>query len=230
MPACFYVMITKPVSSAAALILDKEGKEQAFEAIVNRFPPRSMRRMSHLGVYLATLFEDTPTNGIDEIVYATSFSESRSLENYLESFPYASPTWFQMSIHPGGIEQVLIKRKQEVRGLYPLAGLTHLVSTSCKLLLAGRSADCLLAGGEESASWMTEAGLASADDFAFLLRCSETGLPEGSLSWDPDSAHQEGKEPSLLALATAICNRDPMEWFSPLGAFSLSWNSKDVLD
>src|SRR5947199_274737 len=63
----------------------------------------------------------------DALIYASTFAETRSLEDYLTSFPTASPLLFQTSIHPGAVQQVLIGRQQPVGRFWPLTGRRRLV-------------------------------------------------------------------------------------------------------
>ena len=82
--------------------------------------------MTVLGMLVGAALGDLRPGAEDAVVYATAFGESRALEAYLDSFPEASPTQFQTSIHPSGVQQALVGlnvRQAAVAGEgSPLAG------------------------------------------------------------------------------------------------------------
>src|SRR5690606_15875961 len=85
------------------------------DRLKDRFPPRAVRRMTHLGLLVGAVLQELEPTGDETLVYATSYGEARALEDYLHSFPTASPTLFQTSIHPSGVQQALIGRQRSVR-------------------------------------------------------------------------------------------------------------------
>src|SRR2546428_10923021 len=87
-----------------------ETATEARERLRDKFPRAALRRMTHLGLMLGSTLDGMALTPEDALVYATSFAETRALEDFLASFPAASPLLFQTSIHPGGIQQVLIGR------------------------------------------------------------------------------------------------------------------------
>ena len=95
--------------------------------LATKFPRTALRRMTHLGLLVGSALEEMPLEPDDALVYASTFAETHALEEFLASFPTASPLLFQTSIHPGGIQQVLIGRQQPLARLWPLAGRTRLV-------------------------------------------------------------------------------------------------------
>ena len=105
----------------------------------------------------------------DALVYATQFGEGRALEGYLDSFPAASPTLFQTSIHPSGAQQGLIGRQRSVREFFPLAGGNHLVATAAQAALLAHAERVLFCGGEERGTWLVPHAAASDRAFAFAL-------------------------------------------------------------
>ena len=80
--------------------------------------------MTHLGLLIGSALDGVPLEPEDAMVYASTYAETRALEDFLLSFPQASPSLFQASIHPGGVQQVLIGRQQPISRLWPLAGRT----------------------------------------------------------------------------------------------------------
>lgn len=188
-----------------------------------RLPGRQARRMSPLGVLVTTVLADFPVTRDSVILYATTYTESRALEAYLDSFPHASPTHFQTSIHPGGIEQALILNQQPVAALYPLAGQQDLLSQAMALAFLEDRENVIIVGGEESGTWLTEAGVASDRSFAFALqlqRQNENALATIHLDRRPSST----PSPSLHTFAQHLDARHDLTWHSPFGAFSWQWN------
>src|SRR5688572_3937387 len=104
-----------------------ESAAEARDRLRDKFPRAALRRMTHLGLLLGSTLEGVALTLEDALVYASSFAETRALEDFLASFPAASPLLFQTSIHPGGIQQVLIGRQQPIARLWPLAGRARLV-------------------------------------------------------------------------------------------------------
>src|SRR5471030_682269 len=95
--------------------------------LADNFPRAALRRMTHLGLLLGSALGGADLGPEDAVVYASTFAETRALEDFLASFPAASPLLFQASIHPGGVQQVLIGRQQPIARLWPLAGRARLV-------------------------------------------------------------------------------------------------------
>ncbi len=149
------------------------------------FPPNVARRMTRLGLMLGEAMRDFPIGPDDAVVYATTFSETVATERYLGSFPTASPLFFQTSIHPSAIEQVLINRACPVRELTPLAGQRHLAAQAALAALLTPTARVLLTGGEEIGAWLRE--LDAASERRFRLRAGPVPTtrrtPSASLCW-----------------------------------------------
>src|SRR5437870_3302040 len=91
---------------------DSETATEARERLREKFPRNSLRRMTHLGMLIGSALDGVEFSVADALVYATTFAETRALEEFLASFPNPSPLLFQTSIHPGGVQQVLIGRQQ----------------------------------------------------------------------------------------------------------------------
>jgi hypothetical protein len=144
------------------------------ERLRTAFAPGATRRMTQLGLLVgATLGPLEPTED-DAVVYASSYGESRALESFLESFPFPSPTLFQTSIHPSGVQQGLIGRQRTVRELLPIAGDRHLAGQALLVALLSPAPRVLLCGGEERGTWLLEHGVASDRTFAFALALTRT--------------------------------------------------------
>lgn len=193
------------------------------------FPRTSLRRMTHLGLLLGHVLEDSGIGAEDAVVYASSYAETRALEDYLGSFPHPSPLLFQTSIHPSGVQQGLIARQQPIARLWPMAGRARLLEHALLAALLEPAARVALAGGEERGTWMLDLGHAADRAFAFA---AVFGPPAGSgrtpaparIRFVPgDDAHDDSC-PSLLAFAEALGARSPLAWKGSGGCWSLVWS------
>lgn len=145
----------------------------------DRFPPAAVRRMTRLGLLVGAAINDLEPGEEDALVYATQFAESRALEDFLDSFPAASPTLFQTSIHPSGAQQALIGRQRPIRELFPLAGGRTLTAQALLAALLSPAPRAFFAGGEERGTWLVEPFAASERTFAFALALGRE--PAGAL-------------------------------------------------
>ncbi len=144
------------------------------ERLKDLFPRSASRRMTQLGQLVGATLSRVGAAENDPVVYASAFGETRALESYLESFPSPSPTLFQTSIHPSGVQQALVARQQPIRELFPLTGSHHLTARALEVALLTGAPRTLLCGGEERGSWMLEHGAASDRTFAFALALAPT--------------------------------------------------------
>lgn len=200
--------------------------ETAAEARVRfaaTFPRTALRRMTHLGMLLGGTLDGLALGADDAVVYATTYAEARALEDFLTSFPAASPLLFQTSIHPGGVQQVLIGRQQPVPRLWPLAGRRRLVEHALMTALLEPARRVVLVGGEERGSWMLEHGVASARAFAFALEL--TAEPAGALARIAYAPGATGEEvpPSLEAWTEALAAKTSLSWCGAGGTWTLAW-------
>jgi len=182
-------MLKRYIQSFSCRFVEADEEATAMKEIAQGLPPRSVRRMSRMGVMLSAVMEDVSLDMDTAVVYGTTYSESKALEAFLDSMPYASPTSFQTSIHPGGLEQALILKKQSIGAFFPVAGTVNdlVVNLLRCAFLSGRPR-AVVCGGEERGNWLCEFDLAYERSFAFSLVLDETtdhGL--GEISWDPQS-------------------------------------------
>ncbi|HWL15730.1 MAG TPA: hypothetical protein VNR00_09000 [Opitutus sp.] len=165
------------------------------ERLAGAFPRGSTRRMTQLGLLLGGVLSDLATGEEDAIVYASTYAETRALEDYLASFPTPSPTLFQTSIHPSAIQQVLIARQQPVREFFPHTGRDQLVAHALQSAALAAAPRVIVCGGEEHGTWLAEQNAASPHAFAFAfalsvdpagavghLRLESTDSPTGELA------------------------------------------------
>jgi len=148
---------------------DHEDLAATRERLKDRFPRGATRRMTQLGLLIGAALEEMSPKSDDALVYASAYAETRALEGFLESFPAASPTLFQTSIHPSAVQQALITRQVQIGEFFPLTGRAHLVAHAVQTALLAAAPRVLLCGGEERGTWLLEQGAASDRTFAFAI-------------------------------------------------------------
>jgi hypothetical protein len=161
-----------PHAYIQAVFTDDPGLEEPAltrERLKDRFPKGATRRMTQLGLLIGSVLERLGPGPEDLLVYASEYAETRALEGYLDSFPTASPTLFQTSIHPSAVQQLMIQRQQPVRTFFPMTGRAHLVAQALQVALLGGAPRALLCGGEERGTWLLDHKAASDRTFAFAL-------------------------------------------------------------
>jgi hypothetical protein len=210
--------------------------------LADKFPRPALRRMTHLGLLIGSTLDGASLGPEDALVYASTFAETRALEDFLLSFPAASPLLFQTSIHPGGVQQVLIGRQQPIARLWPLAGRKRLVEQALLTALLEPAPRVALVGGEEQGTWMLPHQMASSRSFAFAAILTrepagaagriafapgprDTGIRPGALPGPgPDApATTDDPCPALEDFALALTDRRPLRWGSAGGAWTLAW-------
>ena len=179
------------------------------ERLKDRFPRGATRRMTQLGLLVGTALDDVKPQPDDAVVYASAYAESRALEGYLDSFPTASPTLFQTSIHPSAVQQTLIGRQHPVREFLPLTGRRHLAADAVQHALLSPASRVLLCGGEERGTWLLERSHASERAFAFALALTST--PAGACARVAlATANEADGELTLPAFFDALVARQPL--------------------
>ena len=195
------------------------------ERLKDRFPRGATRRMTQLGLLVGAALEDLAPQPDDALVYASAYAETRALEGYLDSFPAASPTLFQTSIHPSAVQQALISRQLQVGEFFPLTGRAHLATHAVQAALLAVAPRVLICGGEERGTWLLEKKAASDRTFAFAL--SLTASRDGALArltlgiTAPDSAARAFTLPEFF---DALRQRQPIDVAGAPGLrFNLEW-------
>ena len=202
---------------------DDETAAGARARLADKFPRAALRRMTHLGLLVGSALDGAPLGPDDALVYATTFAETRALEDFLTSFPAASPLLFQTSIHPGGVQQVLIGRQQPIARLWPLAGRTRLVEQALLTALLEPAPRIALVGGEERGSWMLAHGMASARSFAFAAVLTRNATDAIARVTRVPSSVSDEPCPDLETFALALSSRRPLGWAGAGGAWKLEW-------
>ena len=201
----------------------EETAAAARERLREKFPRNAVRRMTHLGLLVGAALDGTTLGSDDAVVYVSTFSETRALEEFLASFPTASPQLFQTSIHPSAVQQVLIGRQQPLARLWPLAGRTRLVEQALLTALMEPAARVAVVGGEERGTWMLEHGMASARSFAFAAVLTRDATDAvGSVIFALSAAADEPC-PNLETFAVALAERRPLDWRGAGGDWTVAW-------
>lgn len=202
------------LQSLEARFPDPANEEAELAKLAANLPKRAARRMSTLGILLHSVLEPQAAvlDSGATVIYATTYTEAGALETFLDSMPYASPTAFQTSIHPGGIEQALILRKQPVGPFFPLAGEAS--SLSLQMLKAAFTAQTpriLVFGGEEKGGWLREFDLAYPRSFAFSLQLSrEAAGASAQLEWNPGTGEGEERLVPVEELIRKLLRAEPV--------------------
>ena len=204
---------------------DAETAAAARERLRDRFPRHAVRRMTHLGLLVGSALDGLALGPDDALVYASTFAETRALEDFLTSFPAASPQLFQTSIHPSAVQQVLIGRQQALARLWPLAGEPRLVEQALTVAFLEPAARVAVVGGEERGTWMLDHGMASARAFAFAaLLTREPASALGRVRFEPAAAPAGADPaPTLEHVERALADRQPLAWRGVTGAWELEW-------
>lgn len=193
-----------------------------------KFPGRSARRMTHLGMLTDLCIRDLDIDEELPLIYTSAFAESGSLEDFIDSFPHPSPMGFQTSIHPSAVEQSLILRKHPVGRFYPITSGRNLAGKALEnALLLGEDRLALI-GGEEKGDWLTPFGLASDLSFAFALEFYREAEGEslGAIRFEPadDLDGESAVELPELYAAVRDCSALRVPSFALGGWIALDWS------
>ena len=195
------------------------------ECLKDRFPKGATRRMTQLGLLVGAALDDLAPQVDDAVVYASAYAETRALEGYLESFPAASPTLFQTSIHPSAVQQALITRQSPLREFFPLTGRIHLAAHAVQAALLSVASRVLICGGEERGTWLLEQRAASDRTFAFAL--SLTAVRKGAkarVGLEAESAASGPGGFTLPEFFDALRDRRPLDLIGAPGLrLKLEW-------
>jgi hypothetical protein len=146
-----------------------ETSAETRERLKGRFASGATRRMTQLGMVVGAALGKLEPKADDTLVYASTFAESRSLESYLDSFPAASPTLFQTSIHPSGAQQGLIGRQRSLGEVFSHSGVDQMPAQSLLTAMLAPAARVLLCGGEERGDWLVNYYSAQDRTFSYAL-------------------------------------------------------------
>ncbi|MDB6094451.1 MAG: hypothetical protein JWM32_2013 [Verrucomicrobia bacterium] len=223
MPRSFFPMLERFIQAISVADPGAEEPAATRERLKDKFPRGATRRMTQLGMLVGAALDELAPRSDDAVVYASSYAESRALEAYLESFPTASPTMFQTSIHPSAVQQAMIGRQHPVREFFPLTGRAHLVAQAMQAAMLSPAPRVLVCGGEERGTWLLAQGYASARSFAFALALtSGPGEAIGKIA-----LARSADQPAALPLETffaALAARQPLDLVAAPGMrLNLAW-------
>jgi hypothetical protein len=192
--------------------------------LAGKFPRNALRRMTHLGMLTGAALDGVAVDAEDAVVYATTYAETRALEDFLASFPAASPLLFQSSIHPSAVQQVLIGRQQPIRRFWPVTGRRRLVESALLAALMEPAPRVVFTGGEERGGWLLEREMAADLTFAFgIVLATDPVGATGSIRFQPGGDGPDEACPTLLELAEAVSGRAPLRWRGAGGEWSVEW-------
>lgn len=218
-------MIERPIIHAA--IEWPDATETAAEARVRlaaKFPRNALRRMTHLGMLVGSSLEGVTLGVEDAVVYASTFAETRALEDYLDGLPDASPMLFQTSIHPGAVQQALIARQQSIARLWPNAGGARIVEDALLCALLEPARKVVLVAGEERGTWMLDHGMAASRPFAAALVFGwEADDAIGRVQFRPGGTAVVEGCPSLEEWVKQLQSRQSIEWQGTAGRWKIDW-------
>ena len=198
----------------------------AFADLKAEFPGRSARRMTRLGMQLSHVLRPLEIDSSCSLVYATSYSETCTIEKFLDSFPFPSPQAFQTSIHPGGVEQFLIQNKIPIDELFPLAGGDDLLIRALDTVQLCSGRRVILCGGEERGTWLADAGISAASNYAWALalQTQPTAQTIGRIWWERLAA-AAGDPTLLIDFIRALQSQSPYHYHAPEGGqLELNWS------
>jgi hypothetical protein len=218
-------MLERFIHSLSVCDVTTEDPSVTRERLKDRFPRGATRRMTQLGLLVGAALEDLQPRGDDAVVYASAFAETRALEGFLDSFPSASPTLFQTSIHPSAVQQALITRQHPIGEFFPLTGNHHLAAHAVETALLSPAPRVLLCGGEERGTWLLEHHISSERTFAFAVAL--TPISDGALARirvESVSASDDSGTLTLPDFFDALVARRPLDLHARPGArLILQW-------
>jgi hypothetical protein len=205
-------MIERFLHALSVLDVADEDLAGTRERLKERFPRGATRRMTQLGLLVGSALDEMTPRADDSVVYASGYAESRALEGYLDSFPTASPTLFQTSIHPSAVQQAMINRQHPVGEFFPLTGRVHLVAHAVEAALLSPAPRVLLCGGEERGTWLLERKIASARAFGFALALTQDShAAMARLALDADTGDSGSDDFTLPEFFDALVARQPID-------------------
>jgi len=199
---------------------------EALATLQAEFPGRSARRMTRLGMQLSHVLRQMEIDEASSLVYATSYSETCTIEKFLDSFPFPSPQAFQTSIHPGGVEQFLIQNKQSITEFFPLAGEDDLLIRSLDTVLLCSGQNVILCGGEELGTWLAASGVSAKANYAWALELQQQPSDGsiGRISWQGLST-AVGDPAIITNFIEALQSQSAFHYHAPEGGqLELSWS------
>jgi hypothetical protein len=198
---------------------------EALASLKVEFPGRSARRMTRLGMQVSHVLRQLEIDAACGLIYATTYSETCTIEKFLDSFPFPSPQAFQTSIHPSGVEQFLIQNKLSITEFFPLAGEDDLLIRALETVLLCSAQKVILCGGEERGTWLAESGVSAETNYAWAIEFEKQPSDQaiGQISWEGLAA-AEGDPAILVNFIEALQSQSAYHYHAPEGGqLELSW-------
>jgi hypothetical protein len=190
-------------------------------------PKLAVRKFSDSGLQMASVLRELGTSEDEPVISASTFAESRSLEEFIDSFPAPSPARFQRSVHPSAVQQARVVVNAPLRTYIPIAGQEGIAIVAVRTALSLGEGVMHLVGGEECGTWSVGIKAGSGTGFAFGLKLEPVGTKSdtlGTISWTPDASGNASSDASLLTLHRAICGRRAYAATHPdMGTIAIEW-------
>ncbi len=189
------------------------------------------RRLSPAALALHATIPPDAIAPADDIIFASSLGASKSLENYLKSFPNPSPANFQNSVHAAVLETVLVLRHASVRRLQSFANSPDsLAPAAFRSALLSDAPTTHLIFAEEFAPWLSTESIGANHTLACWIQLGpkpadgEQEAPHsiGTLRWaNSADSHQNCTLPTLIK---SVREHSPLHFGGPaFGGFEIQW-------
>ncbi|MFP4202948.1 MAG: hypothetical protein ACLFS4_01285 [Opitutales bacterium] len=206
-----------------------DAPEETLDAFKSELGPKLARRMSPMALLLSGLLHRLPRRPAEAVYFGTTYSDTSSLEKYLDTLPAASPLFFQNSIHPGPLIQAFTAVGEPVPALFPFAGKKTLVFDTLLAALLAREEERLCVFSEARATWMTAEHIAAGETFAFAIRLAAS--PENALfrlvfnRGKTGGVPGKGRQPEdAFALMESLRRQEPVRLEHPThGSIEIEW-------
>jgi hypothetical protein len=214
------------IESAKSLHWNQPPTDSELQMVQNRIPAKVRRRMTRLGLMISEIMESVNVTDQTTIIYASTYSETCTIEKYIRSFPFVSPMGFQMSIHPSAVEQVCVNEKESLHRFIPIVGQIELLEMALQIAFLEEDADqIIILGGEETGTWLTDAGLGSEENLAFCLTLNKTCSHSiGEIIHSAPLAQGEQSSNGVSDCVKMIQYKKDTMYSSPdRGSFNIQW-------
>lgn len=221
-------MIERAITQIATVPAHEGAMPDALRAELSAHLPKlAIRKFSDSGLLMSRILHTLGASGDEPIVSASTFAESRSLEDFVDSFPTPSPARFQRSVHPSAIQQARVITNAPVGTFIPIAGQEGISVIAARTALTLDAPAVHLVASEECGTWSVGIHVGSATGFAFGLTIGEKVAGTeilGTIAWTPESVPDASGDTSLLSLHQAISERRSYRVGHPdIGTITILW-------
>lgn len=191
-------------------------------------PRGAKRKFSENGLQISHILQELDAQTEEPIVSVSTFAESRSLEEFIDSFPTPSPARFQRSVHPSAVQQARVTFDNSIRTYIPIAGKDGITIVAVRTALTQNHPILNLVGGEECGTWSVDIKAGSRIGFAFGLKIeskpSADKAPIATIRWTDAYDPTASEDTSLLTFYRAL--RDQSDYIAThpdMGTISIEW-------